>query len=482
VTSQAVRIRRNYFYSVLSISSRLISNVIVFWIIARFYGPVLFGQFAFAQTLATIFIISADFGFDILLTNEVARNRDKALQYFQQYFTLKLIFTLVSMAGMCSFAIFNSFSSYATTLIVIFSLYMVFTTLTNFLFALYKGFEKLEYETKVSLFINGALLICVLVLLFIKVDILYVAYTFAITRMLGFVLGIKYTSIILKSIRFRPQLPKFREERSKILVYGLHLVFSYLFFQLDTILLALWKSDYDVGIYQSVFKIILIFLTLPEIFVNTLLPVLSRLNVENHLQWERVGFLMNKLLFIVIIPISLILFVFADRIIILIYGTQNYQDAITILRIFSVILFVRFNLETYALMLTTANRQKIRMYVVIIASVLNICLNYFAIPKYGAYGAAIVSLITNTVVGIIYIASTLPLFYKWMINVRMISLLIIALIVALVIWSFNSMVLFYISPVLAGVYLLLAYNFLLSEEEIQLIFPDRLRFPRINFR
>jgi O-antigen/teichoic acid export membrane protein len=216
--------------------------------------------------------------------------------------------------------------------------------------------------------------------------------------------------------------------------------------------------------------------------VNTLLPVLSRLNVENHPQWERVGFLMNKLLVIVIIPVSLILFVFADKIIVLIYGTQNYQDAIPVLRIFSVILFVRFNLETYALMLTTANRQKIRMYVVIIASVLNICLNYFAIPKYGAYGAAIVSLITNTVVGIIYIASTLSLFHKWMINVRMISLLIIALIVALVIWFFNSMVIFYISPVLAGVYLLLAYNFLLSQEEIKLIFPDRLRIPRINFR
>jgi len=480
--SQAVRIRRNYFYSVLSISSRLISNVIVFWIIARFYGPVLFGQFAFAQTLATIFIISADFGFDILLTNEVARNKDKALQYFQQYFTLKLIFTLLSMAGMWLFAIFNDFSFYATTLIIVFSLYMVFTALTNFLFALYKGFEKLEYETRVSLFINGALLICVLVLIISKVDILYIAYTFAITRMLGFVFGIKYAAIVLKSIRFRLQLPKFKEERNKIVVYGLHLVFSYLFFQLDTILLAIWKSDYDVGIYQSVFKIILIFLTLPEIFVNTLLPVLSRLNVENHSQWEGVGYLMNKLLFIVIIPVSLILFVFADKIIVLIYGAQNYQDAIPILRIFSIILFVRFNLETYALMLTTANRQKIRMYVVIIASALNICLNYFAIPKYGAYGAAIVSLMTNTVVGIIYIASTLPLFYKWMINARMISLLTIALIVALAIWFFNSMILFYISPILAGVYLLLAYNFLLSEEEIQLIFSDRFRIPRINFK
>ena len=136
--NQASRIRRNYFFSVLSISSRLIANVIVFWIIARYYGPVVFGQFAFAQTLATIFIIFADFGFDVLLTNEIARNREKAIHYFQQFFTLKVIFTLSSIALMWGFAIINNFSAYSKLLIFIFSLYMAFTALTNFLFVCIK--------------------------------------------------------------------------------------------------------------------------------------------------------------------------------------------------------------------------------------------------------------------------------------------------------------------------------------------------------
>ena len=424
--TQASRIRRNYFFSVLSISSRLIANVIVFWIIARYYGPVVFGQFAFAQTLATIFIIFADFGFDVLLTNEIARNRERAIHYFQQFFTLKLIFTLSSIALMWGFAIVNQLSAYSKSLIFIFSLYMAFTALTNFLFALYKGYEQLEYETKVALITNIFLLLSVIILVTFHIEIIYIALTFVLSRIIGFVLGIKYSFLVLKNISFRPALPKFRDEKNKIFIYGFHLVFSYLFFQLDTILLALWKGDYEIGIYQSVFKIVMIFLVLPEIFVNTLLPVLSRLNVEGIIKWTKIGYLMNKILFVLIIPISIFIFVFAANLIDLVYGNKNYNDAVPILRIFAIILFVRFNLETYALMLTTSNRQHVRMYSVIFASILNVVLNYYAIPNYGALGAAIVSLITNVIVGIIYIFFTRSLFYEWLFNFKVIVILVLS--------------------------------------------------------
>ena len=167
--------------------------------------------------MSAIFIITADFGFDILLTNEISRDRDKALKYFQHYFSLKILFTLASMAGMWLFAILSGFDSSVTTLVVVFSIYMVFTALTNFLFALFKGFERLEYETRVSLFING---ICLLA----EVEIIYIAFVFVFTRLLGFILGFSYTYKILRNFKLKFQLPIFKEERNKILVYGFHLI------------------------------------------------------------------------------------------------------------------------------------------------------------------------------------------------------------------------------------------------------------------
>jgi len=85
--TEAIRIKKNSFFSLISIASRLVANVIVFWLIARIYGPENFGIFTFAHTTATILILLADFGFDILLTTELSKNISDAKNIFQNIFS-----------------------------------------------------------------------------------------------------------------------------------------------------------------------------------------------------------------------------------------------------------------------------------------------------------------------------------------------------------------------------------------------------------
>lgn len=476
--TEAGRIRRNSFYSIISITSRLIANVILFWFIARYYKPTIFGQFTFAHSLSYIFIILADFGFDVLLTNEIAKNRINAIKIFQQYFSLKFVFTLCALGGMWIFVLFNDLSFQTRLLVIIFSLYMVFTNLTNFLYALFKGLEKLEYETKVSLIINISLLVLTGVLIVIKENIFLIAGAFVSTRIVGFIFGLKYSFIVLENITFKLLFTGFKAIKKKIFVFGFNLAFNYLFFQLDTILLAFWKGDYEVGIYQSVFKLILIPLVIPDVFINTLLPVLSRLNVEDKNKWEKVGGIMNKLLFIIIIPISSIFFIYADQIINLIYGAK-YSAAVPILRVFALTLFVRFNLEAYALMLTTSNKQHIRMNVVISATMLNLILNYFLINEYGAYGAALVSLITNIFVGVLYYSTTMPLFIKWT-DKKTLLVFILSCGVAYLFWQLKSYSLFIFTPIILALFVFISFKYFLTEKEKNLILPLGLKIPFIK--
>ena len=480
--TESNRIRKNSFFSLASISLRLIANVIVFWIIARFYGPTLFGQFTFAQTLASIFILFGDFGFDVLLTNEIARDRHNAVKIFRQFFSLKLVFTVFALAGMWVFALISNFSSQAYILIIVFSFYMVFTTLTNFLYALYKGLERLEYETKVSIIINFSLLITVLILILFKVELLFIAIVFVLTRLLGFGISIRYSRELLQGISFRLFFKEIKIVKNKIFVYGFHLTFSYLFFQLDTILLAIWKGDYDVGIYQAVFKLIAIPLVIPDILINALMPTLSRLYIENKKEWARVGRLMYKLLVAIIIPISIILYVFSDQIIHLIYGTDKFTPAIPLLRIFALILFVRFNLETFALMITTSDKQKVRMFVVIAATFLNFTINYIMIPRFGVYGAALTSLGTNIFVGICYMLATSPLFLQWIVNLKTIITLIVSFLLAYLFWTIKSISMFIAAPVLLLSLGLLSYYFYFNKEEKRIILLENLKLFSPDFK
>ena len=471
--TESLRIRKNSIFSLISISSRLISNIIVFLIIARYFGPEIFGQFTLAHTLATVSILFGDFGFDILLTTEIARNREKTAYLFQRYFSLKLLFSSSALIFMWCLSIFGDFSQEAKLLILIFSFYMLFTTLTNFLYAFYKGLEKLEYETGVSVFINVSLLIITLILLATKAGIFFISVAFVISRVLGFVAGVFFTFKLLPGISYGLTFKGISEVRNKILVFGLHLLFSNLYFQLDTILLGLWKGDYEVGIYQSVFKLIMLPLVIPDIFNNSLIPVLSRLNIENNWLWKKIGSVMNKFLLVIILPVFIILFSFSKQIINLVYGAKLYSGAIPVLKIFSFILLVRFLSETYALMLTTSNKQHVRMVAVIFATAINFTLNYFLIPEYGVIGASIVSLITSALIGFVYIYFNFNLFFDFMFNVKTLGILLFAIFISLIVnnYEFNF--------ILASVVIILLFSvvgwFFFSSEERKKIVGKELK-------
>jgi len=436
--TEAVRIRRNSVFSLFSISVRLLANVIVFWIIGSYYGPKIFGQFTAAHTLATIFILFADFGLDILLTTEIARNKKNAVELFQKFFSIKIVFAFFALIAMWVVSLSLDFSSDVRLLILIFSFYVPLTTLTNFLFALYKGFEKLEYETGVSLIVNVTLLVIVIVLLIVHVNVIYIAYSFVITRLIGFLVAFTFSFNLLPTIKYKITFVRWKELKDKVIIFGLTLLFGTLFFQLDTILLSIWKGDKDVGIYQAAFKLIALPLVIPDILINALLPVLTRLNEDNEQKWIKLEVLLNKTLTFISIPLSIILFIFSDYIINFIYPINEYSDAIPILRIFAIILFFRFAVESFALMLTTSNRQKIRMIIVFLGTVLNLGLNYFVIPKYGPFGAAVISLITNILIGIGYIIPNFRYFQKWIFNVQYITTIIISFLFSLILWQIRS--------------------------------------------
>lgn len=464
--NDVLKIKQNSIYSFLTITVRLIASTLIFLLIPRFYDAESFGQFTFAHTLSTTLIILADFGFDILLTIEIARNKQNASKIFQQFFLLKFVFSFCAMLVMWTLAYLFDVSSTSKTLIIIFSFFLLFTSLTNFIYALFKGYEKFEYETNVSFIMNVSLLVVTIILIIYKINFIVLAIVFVISRILGFIVGLFYTKRILPDIKYSPSFKGFFQVKNNIFIFGFHLFFSYLFFQLDTILLALWKGEYYVGIYQLAFKLIMLPLIIPEILTNVLLPVLTKIKNDNFERWTTVGYFMNKILLIIVLPLTIILFTYAENIINIIYG-ENYIEAIPVLKIFSFVLLIRFSLETYALMLTTSDRQKVRLNVVLVATVINFIMNSFLIPKYGVIGAAVVSLLTNTFVGISFFYSERKLFKTWTFNTNTYLLIIVSVIIFYLFSKIFSLNMIFGIPIIVISYLIYGlFYFTKNEKEL----------------
>lgn len=463
------RLKKNTFYTVLTISSRLLANVFLFWILARFYGPKPFGQFTFAHTLATTFIIFADFGLDILLTSELAATKEKRTLIFQKLFGIKLIFTFLAFLLMLIVSKFFSPSKEALILTSIFSCYLIFTSINNFFSGVFKGYEKFIYETRVALISNFILVFFTVIFIYLKLDIIAIAIAFAGTRILATILSLINIFKLDRTIVFKPDLSGLKEFRNKTLIFGFHMVFSYLFFQVDTLLLAKLKGDISVGIYQAVFKLIMLPLVIPDIFNFSLMPTLSRYFVENKNEWIKIGEGMGKILFVSILPISTILFFYAQPIIRLIYETNKFDASIEVLEVFAIIILVRFLLEPYALMLTTSNKQKVRLVTVLTATLLSIVINVLVIPKYDTYGAAIVSLIVNSFVGLVYFYHLRKDFSKWLLNFKNVFTLVGIFIFTFLLNNLLKINFILEIMILITVYSFIIYTFYLSDREKALV-------------
>lgn len=463
--SEQLKIRKNSLFSFLSMSSRLVTNIIIYWIIARFYGKEIFGQFTSAQTIAIALILVADFGLDLLLTTELPRDKKNSVKIFSNFLSIKLVLSIIAFIIMNVIGYVGNFGKEVTLLLYIFSFFVVFTTLSNFLSALYKGNEKLEYETFVNFIINFSSLVVILTLIFLKQNIIVLSIAFTFTKLIGLVSAfyLAHKLISLKNLRIDFSFfPKFKNQ---IIVFGLFWVFGNLFFQLDTILLTFWSSTENVGVYQAVFRFIMLPLVIPDIFVNSLMPTLSRLNSENRVKWEKLANIFNKLLIIVAIPISITLFIFPEQVIHIVYGKKEYADAIPILQVFSIIIFIRFFSETHGLMLTTSHRQDSRMKIVLSATILNFIINYFLIPHFGAFGASITSLITNFTVCVLYVSATYPVINYWLKEWKILQFffLIICLVSCGYLFKYLGLWVMFVVPF--AIYLVAAYKLTLLPSE-----------------
>jgi len=474
---QRARIKKNAVFAFLSRLIRLLTNFLLFIGIARLYGLEAFGQFTTAHTLATIFLLLADFGFDSLLPTEIARQRERAAELAQRYFSLKVIFAAGACVGMIALPFWQHLSPTTRTLVEIFSLYVVLASFNNFFFALFKGFEEFHHETKISFATNLSLLVLLIVLGVLHAPLYVLAFGFVGTRVIGVVLGSRTATRLTKSRVMLFNFDGWKEIWRRVVVFGLHFVFGALFFQLDTVLLAFWRGDHDVGIYQSAFKIATLGLIVPDIAIRTMMPVLSRLHGESGDRWISLGRLLNKTLFLIGLPVSMILFVYAEQLIHLVYGTGGFSEAIPILRLFAATVFVRFSVEAYALMLTTSRRQTILMFVVIAGTVVNYVLNFFIIPTYGPMGAAYVSLTTNILVGAGYVIASRHSFVQWTCDPRNLVSLVITGILALVMWNFRTVPLWYTCPIVIGLYALVFYYIGYTREEWKMVFVKERSLP-----
>lgn len=396
--SERETIWKNSIFVSFSQIIRVVTNLLIFIGIARFYNAEALGQFSIAFQVANLCLIVADFGFDTLLTTTIGNQRENPLKISREYFSMKVVFAGIATLIMIAVPTFQSMSDMSALLIYSLVLYMVFSTFNNYCYAVFRGFQKFEYETKNS-FISNLLLLALLVLFgALHLPLIYIMLFFILSRLLSAILGIRIVNKLVGGNVMSLDFTNAKNIISEILVFGLQYIFGNLYFMLDTILIGIWLGDAATGIYQAGFRIMSLALIIIEIVRSPMLPVLSRTFYEDREKWIMMNKLLFKILFFIGIPISIIFYCIPEFVVSIIYGNGNYSYSATLLQLFAIVTFIRFLTEPLVYVLTTSKRQKILLIFAILGSIMSYALNTILLNQFGIVGAAWIAIFVNALV------------------------------------------------------------------------------------
>ena len=375
-------------------------------LLGRFLGPEKYGLFNLGLSIILICSMFAMFGLGAALSqfipvNIIKRNAGKV--YDSIRFSFKFVFGVGISLSIILFIFSNViatkiFRNDELSLVIRFlSVALPFTAFYRFAESVPRGFKKAKYKVYVQDMEMQLLKISIfLVLIFLGYKLLG-----AIAAYLCSVISASVIYLYLTYHKFLPSLDssfhvnkkRYSSVKKELisLTWPLFLAgFTYLILgHTDRILLGVYMSTTDVGIYVAAFFIASLTISIAAAFSFIFLPVISEYFAERDISGISDLFsTVTKWVFLLTFPIVIYLILYGKDVIRLIYGDPYLtgSSALTILSV-GIAMFALTGMAGSILIAIT--KTKLNLLSEIIGAVSNIILNILLIPRYGIMGAAI---------------------------------------------------------------------------------------------
>lgn len=383
-------VSKNIFWQSIAAFLQIYTGGIVFILLAKIMTIDEFGILSFGFSFSTLLATCLDFGQSLMIMKDYPQKLFPTGAYILNSMTQKIGFILVFSGLFLTYLLIF----YKGEWIVIGELFILFAIVSAYVLYLQAVLRvKNRFKDAAFSIIVYSLLISILVFLIYSGVLTMVQFIIYMIAARLFQLGI--TIIFCREIFIKKW---FSSKIQRHLLknswsYGAHFIFGTFYFTVDTQIIALLLNAEDVALYQSVFRIIYIFLIVSDVASNVLLPYLSYKYAKDESIDELSG---NILYLLLVLGCSLFLFLtfFYKEIIDLLY-TPEYVKAYPLVFPLSLVILLRTSSSIYGTLLTISNNQVNRVKVVFLSMVSSITLNFALIPYFGITGSAWISVLVH---------------------------------------------------------------------------------------
>lgn len=387
----------NGIYLILYRLLNVLFPLVIATYISRTLLPSGVGKVASAQNVVTYFTFVAALGLPTYGTREIAKVRDnpeRLNRLFSELISINAVSTTICAISYYTMILSVSFFSQNRTLYLVAGISILFNYIN--VDWLYQGIEQYKYIAIRSSIIK--LLSLCLIFVLIKQPSDYIKYLLISCFVLAgnYILNItnarKIVSVSFESLKLRKHL------KPLIILLASNIAIE-LYTLLDTTMLSIWTDDDIVAYYTNSMKISKIVVTLLITIASVVLPRLSIYFDEgNDEEAHKLVRNVIALLAFLTIPACVGLFVIADMLIPVLFG-EAFAAAVPIFRILCVLIIpVSFNTFVGTSVLCASGKENGMLLAVGFGAVSNMIMNAMLIPRYQACGAAIASVISETIV------------------------------------------------------------------------------------
>lgn len=387
------RISRNFISLFLSDGITRIIGFAATVYIARTLAVEGFGQINFGLALISYALLFANPGLTVIGAREVAKD-PKNRAFIEQTLGLRLFLAVIIFVVFAIGILLFPGESKTKQIILIYSATLFpFAVLLEFVF---QGREEMEYIGAGRILQYVLYLLLLLILVKSSLDILAVPFSFV----LGYVFSAVFLLLVyIRKYRiFRPRfsISRWRSILASAIPVGLAIIFNQVTISLPPIVLGLFKTNYEVGIFSAGYKIIFTLLIIERVFYYVFFPILSRDHAENPAKLKKNFSFLTRFLFALTIPLALGGLMLAPGIVNIVYG-RAFSEAAIVLRILLLYFMIVPVNTIYGYGLIAMDREKRFFRIIAIAALVSTLLILLLGLRFGVYGAAAALLVSEAI-------------------------------------------------------------------------------------
>ena len=456
-------------------TGELISRLLKFFLViyaARILGAAQWGVFSYVLSFLALFGIFSDFGFNTLITREIARNKEEnKASYLSTVFALKMLCTVVAAILLFFVGPLLSNIPEVKNVIVIIALFFFFESLREFGIALNRAFERMEREAVVNVLTNFSISILGLLFIWRYPSVKNLSIAYLIGTIIGLVCIIYLLRFHLKGILKNFSKNLIRPIMQYAWPFAILSLSGNIMTNTDLLMLGWFKGSEDIGLYSVAQRLTQFLYIIPAILSVALFPSFSKLAQESR---ERFNGIFNKIihfLFILGVPIVAGGILLSTDIILLAFGYE-YQAAGVTFGILLVMTIINFSSTILANAVVAYNQQQTFLRYTLFAVTLNVLLNLLLIPLMGINGAAVATVVSNGIgTGLIFYFFLKKNKFIFLLPLRNICISTVIMLLCITVLKFSNVSVMIIVPLSIIVYGSILY--LLKDSLITYLFLQK---------